>query len=54
MKRIFRFISRWRYRHLYRKLFMLYAAKFSYAYEAADQAEEAFLWLTGKDWRDIT
>ena len=49
MKKIFRIIKRWRYSRLYRKLFMHYAGKFNYAYEATTQADEAFLLLTGEE-----
>ncbi|MBD5327961.1 MAG: hypothetical protein HDR99_05825 [Bacteroides sp.] len=50
LKKILRQIKRWRYKHLYRKLFMLYANKFDYAYYAAKEAETAFNWLTGEKW----
>ena len=52
MKHIFRLIRLWRNSRLYRKLFMHYANKFNYAYEAAAQADEAFLRLTGEEWED--
>lgn len=49
---IFRTIKRLLYSRLYRKLFKHYAGRFNYAYEAAAQADEAFLRLTGEDWDD--
>ncbi len=52
MKQILRHMRRWRYKHLYRKLFMLYAYKFNYATAAHSQAKEAFFWITGEDWED--
>lgn len=52
MKQIFRLIKQWRYKRLYRKLFMHYSKSFKYAYEAANEAKVSFLWLTGEDWEN--
>ena len=48
MEKIIRLIKHWRYKLLYRKLFMHYALKFNYAEEAMAQADFAFLLLTGE------
>lgn len=50
MKKIIKLYRRWRYRHLYRQLFMLYANKFDYAESAAFEASAAFKWMTGYYW----
>lgn len=52
MKTILRLYRRWRYRRLYRQLFMLYASKFDQADIAASEASIAFLWMTGYRWNE--
>lgn len=53
MKKILKLIRRWRYHRLYQRLFWLYIAKTNTADEAGYQAENAFVWLTGKEWKDL-
>lgn len=50
--KLIKYIKHWQYRRLYRKLFMLYAKRFNYAEEAAIQADNAFFFLTGLEWKD--
>ena len=47
MKKIIKSYRRWRYRRLYRKLFLLYTTKDDLAYNADTQARYAFCCLTG-------
>lgn len=53
MKRIKSIIRNWYYRRLYKRLFFHYAGLFQYADEAAEQSSNAFLWLTGHEWKDV-
>lgn len=38
----------WRYRRLLRKLFWFYAQKTDSAYQAMEETNKAFTWLTGE------
>jgi len=51
-KKIKTIILRWRYHHLYRRLFWLYLAKSNTVDEAIHQASYAFSWMTGCEWDD--
>lgn len=53
MKKIIKSYRLWRYRRLYRKLFFLYASKDALAYNAKTQADEAFIYLTDKDFNEF-
>ena len=56
IRKIYKSISdallRRRYRKLYYRLFWHYAKKHSTAEEAGFHAAEAFLWLTGYEWKE--
>lgn len=52
MKKLLKLYRRWRYRRLYRKLFLIYAQMDKLAYNARTNADEAFLYLTGEDYDD--
>lgn len=52
MKKLLKLYRRWRYRRLYRKLFLIYAPMDKLACNARTNADEAFLYLTGEDYDD--
>ena len=52
MKKIVKYIHRWRWHRLYRLLFFHYMTKTDYADEAGYQAGNAFTWITGEKWED--
>lgn len=52
MKKIKSVILRWRFHRLYRRLFWLFLERNRTADEAAYEAANAFVYLTGCDWDD--
>ncbi len=53
MKKFIKLYNRWRYRRLYRKLFFLYAKKYSNAFQSANEAAEAFAWICGFEYAEL-
>ena len=49
MKKLLKLYRRWRYRRLLRKLFWFYAERTDSAFEAMEQAVDAFIWFTGEE-----
>lgn len=43
----------WRYRHLYIKLFLIYARQDSQAFNNKNEADLAFYYITGIDWNSL-
>ena len=50
MKHFVRQYRNWRYRKLYKRLFLIYSAKSASADFAGVEAAAAFQWLTGHEW----
>lgn len=53
MKKIIKLYRCWRYRRLYKELFMFYAKRSNYPWEAGEAAMEAFKWITFEDYKEV-